>query len=71
MKSDHKWLIAAKEDIKLRSDQGKWEIEIDDGDIKETVKAGAGGGGGYTGEFGGAWNLQGDRGDHDRVEPCR
>ncbi len=51
MKSDHKALIAAKEDIKLRSDQGKWEIEID-GDIKETTKKG-----GYTGDIAGAYKL--------------
>ena len=58
LKSDKKALVAAKEDITLRSDKGKWEIKIDGGEIKETVKAGAGGGGGYTGEFGGAYKLK-------------
>ena len=51
LKSDKKALIAAKEDITLRSDKGKWEIKIDGGEIKETVKQG------YTGDFGGAYNL--------------
>ncbi len=51
MKSDKKALFAAKEDIKLRSDQGKWEIEIN-GDIKETTKQG-----GYTGDIAGAYKL--------------
>ncbi len=58
LKSDHKALVAAKEDITLRSDKGKWEIKIDGGEIKENVKAGAGGGGGYTGDFGGAYELK-------------
>jgi uncharacterized protein involved in type VI secretion and phage assembly len=53
MKSDHKALIAAKEDIKLRSDKGKWEIEIDSGEITETVKSP----GNYTGTFDGKHNL--------------
>ena len=51
MKSDKKALFAAQEDIKLRSDKGKWEIEIN-GDIKETTKQG-----GYTGEIAGAYKV--------------
>ena len=51
MKSDKKALFAAKEDIKLRSDKGKWEIEVH-GDIKETTKQG-----GYTGDIAGAYKL--------------
>jgi len=58
LKSDHKALVAAKEDINLRSDAGKWVIELNGGEVKETVKAGKGGGGGYTGEFDGAWKLK-------------
>jgi uncharacterized protein involved in type VI secretion and phage assembly len=53
MKSDHKALIAAKEDIKLRSDKGKWEIEINGGEIKETVKSP----GNYTGTFDGKYAV--------------
>ena len=52
LKSDEKALIAAKKDIKLRSDQGKWDIEIKGGGVTETVKSD------YKGEFGGAWNLE-------------
>jgi phage protein D/phage baseplate assembly protein gpV len=51
MKSDKKALFAAQEDIKLRSDKGKWEIEVH-GDIKETTKQG-----GYTGEIAGAYKV--------------
>jgi uncharacterized protein involved in type VI secretion and phage assembly len=58
LKSDHKAFVRAKEDITLQSDKGKWEIKIDGGEIKENVKSGAGGGGGYTGDFGGAWKLK-------------
>jgi uncharacterized protein involved in type VI secretion and phage assembly len=58
LKSDHKALFAAKEDITLHSEKGKWEIKIDGGEVKETVKSGAGGGGGYTGDFGGTWGLK-------------
>ena len=39
MKSDHKALIAAKEDIKLRTEKGKWIIEVNGGEITETVKS--------------------------------
>jgi uncharacterized protein involved in type VI secretion and phage assembly len=53
MKSDHKALIAAQEDIKLRSEKGKWEIEINGGEIKETVKSP----GNYTGTFDGKHNI--------------
>jgi phage protein D/phage baseplate assembly protein gpV len=58
MKSDHKALFAAKEDITLRSDGGKWIIEIKGGEIKETVNAGQGGQGGYTGQFDGSYNVK-------------
>jgi len=58
LKSDHKAFVRAKEDITLQSDKGKWEIKIDGGEIKENVKSGAGGGGGYTGDFGGAYSLK-------------
>jgi uncharacterized protein involved in type VI secretion and phage assembly len=57
LKSDHKALIAAKEDINLRSDGGKWVIELNGGEITETVKAGQGGQGGYTGQFDGAYKV--------------
>jgi uncharacterized protein involved in type VI secretion and phage assembly len=53
MKSDHKALIAAKEDITLRTDQGKWIIEVKAGEITETVKSP----GNYTGTFDGKWNV--------------
>jgi phage protein D/phage baseplate assembly protein gpV len=53
LKSDHKALIAAQEDIKLRSEKGKWEIELNGGEIKETVKMP----GNYTGTFDGKYNL--------------
>jgi phage protein D/phage baseplate assembly protein gpV len=57
MKSDHKALIAAKEDINLRTEKGKWVIEVKGGEIKETVNQGEGGGGAYTGKFDGKWGL--------------
>jgi len=57
LKSDHKALVAAKEDINLRTDAGKWVIEVKGGEIKETVNAGQGGGGAYTGAFDGKWAL--------------
>jgi len=57
LKSDHKALVAAKEDINLRSDEGKWLIDLNGGEIKETVKAGSGGGGAYKGSFDGDWGL--------------
>jgi uncharacterized protein involved in type VI secretion and phage assembly len=58
LKSDHKALVRAQEDITLRSDKGKWDIKIDGGEITEKVQSGAGGGGGYTGDFSGPWNLK-------------
>jgi phage protein D/phage baseplate assembly protein gpV len=58
LKSDHKAFVRAKEDITLQSDKGKWEIKIDGGEITENVKQGAGGSGGYTGDFSGPWNLK-------------
>jgi uncharacterized protein involved in type VI secretion and phage assembly len=58
LKSDHKALVAAKEDITLRSDGGKWVIQINGGDVQETVKAGQGGQGAYTGQFDGQWGLK-------------
>ena len=53
LKSDKNALIAAKEDIKLRTDGGKWEIEVKQGEIKETVNSP----GNYTGSFDGKYNL--------------
>ena len=52
LKSDDNVLVAAKKDINLRSDTGKWDIKIDGGEIKEKVAKG------YTGDFGAAWNLK-------------
>jgi len=53
MKSDHKALIAAQEDINLRTEKGKWVIEVNAGDVTETVKSP----GNYTGKFDGKWDL--------------
>jgi hypothetical protein len=53
MKSDHKALIAAQEEIKLRTEKGNWLIEVNSGEIKETVKSP----GNYTGTFDGKHNL--------------
>jgi phage protein D/phage baseplate assembly protein gpV len=53
MKSDHKALIAAQEDIKLRTEKGKWIIEVNSGEITETVKSP----GNYTGTFDGKYGL--------------
>ena len=53
MKSDHKALIAAQEDITLRTEKGKWIIEVNSGEITETVKSP----GNYTGTFDGKWNV--------------
>ena len=39
LKSDENALIAAKKDINLRSDNGKWDIKINGGDVTETVKS--------------------------------
>ena len=53
MKSDHKALIAAQEEIKLRTEKGNWLIEVNSGEINETVKSP----GNYTGTFDGKHNL--------------
>lgn len=53
VKSDHKVLIAAKEDFNLRSDEGKWIIDVKKGEITETV----GMPGNYTGKFDGKYSL--------------
>jgi type VI secretion system secreted protein VgrG len=53
LKSDHKALIAAKEDINLRTDQGKWIIEVKGGEITEDVKSP----GNYTGNFDGQYKV--------------
>jgi phage protein D/phage baseplate assembly protein gpV len=58
LKSNKKALIAAREDITLRSDGGKWIINVDGGEITENVKSGKGGSGGYTGEFAGAYKVK-------------
>ena len=52
LRSDHKALVHAAEDITLQSDSGKWDIKIDGGEVKEKVAKG------YTGDFGAAWNLK-------------
>ena len=57
MKSDHKALIAAEEDITLRSNKGNWTIALNGGSVSETVKGGAGGPGDYTGTFDGNYHL--------------
>jgi uncharacterized protein involved in type VI secretion and phage assembly len=55
LKSDHKALLHTKEDMSLHVDKGKLDIKVDNGDITETVK---GQGGGYTGDFQGAYKLK-------------
>ena len=55
LKSDHKANVHTKEDITIQVDQGKLDIKIDNGDLTETVK---GSGGGYTGDFAGAYKLK-------------
>lgn len=57
MKSDHKALIAAKEDITVRTDGGKLIIQVKGGEVTETVNAGQGGQGGYTGQFDGEYKV--------------
>jgi hypothetical protein len=57
LRSDHTALIAAKEAITLRSEEGNWLIKIQGGDVEETVNAGRGGQGRYTGNFDGGWSL--------------
>jgi phage protein D/phage baseplate assembly protein gpV len=56
LKSNEKALIAAKKDITIRSDGGKLEIKVNDGEVTENVSKG------YTGEFGGAWKLNSKQG---------
>jgi phage protein D/phage baseplate assembly protein gpV len=58
LRSDHTALVAAKEAITLRSDEGNWLIQIKGGDVEETVNSGRGGQGRYTGRFDGGWSLQ-------------
>ena len=41
-------------------------IEVDGGEIKETVEGSAGG---YTGDFDGKWGLKATQAITDRVEP--
>jgi phage protein D/phage baseplate assembly protein gpV len=55
LNSNHKANVHTKEDITLHVDKGKLDIKIDSGDITETVK---GTGGGYTGDFAGAYKLK-------------
>jgi uncharacterized protein involved in type VI secretion and phage assembly len=57
MKSDHKALFAAKEDLTIRTDGGKLIIQVKGGEVTETVNAGQGGQGGYKGEFDGSYNV--------------
>jgi uncharacterized protein involved in type VI secretion and phage assembly len=49
LRSDHKAVIAAQEDITLRTEKGKWIVEVNAGEITETVKSP----GNYTGTFDG------------------
>jgi uncharacterized protein involved in type VI secretion and phage assembly len=53
VKSDHKARLEAKEDINLKTTQGKWIIEVDAGEITEDVKSP----GNYTGNFDGAYKV--------------
>jgi uncharacterized protein involved in type VI secretion and phage assembly len=62
LKSDHTALIAAKEDITVRSDGGKLVIQVKGGEVQETVNAGQAGQGDYTGQFDGQWALKATRG---------
>ncbi|HEY7075178.1 MAG TPA: VgrG-related protein [Solirubrobacteraceae bacterium] len=59
MKSDHKALIAAKEDITIRTDGGKLIIEVKAGEVKETVQ---GAPGSYTGQFDGEFKVKATQG---------
>ena len=67
LKSDHKALIAAQEDITLRTEKGKWIVEINAGEITETVKAP----GNYTGTLRRQARAHRHAGDDARVEPER
>ena len=62
MKSDHKALFAAKEDITIRTDGGKMIIQVKGGEITETVNAGQGGQGSYTGQFDGEFKVKATQG---------
>jgi uncharacterized protein involved in type VI secretion and phage assembly len=55
LRSDHKANLHTKEDMTVQVDKGKLDIKVDNGDITETVK---GQGGGYTGDFAGAYKLK-------------
>jgi uncharacterized protein involved in type VI secretion and phage assembly len=55
LRSDHKANVHTKEDITIQVDKGKLDIKVDNGDLTETVK---GQGGGYTGDFAGAYKLK-------------
>jgi uncharacterized protein involved in type VI secretion and phage assembly len=55
LRSDHKANVHTKEDITIEVDKGKLDIKVSNGDLTETVK---GSGGGYTGDFAGAYKLK-------------
>jgi uncharacterized protein involved in type VI secretion and phage assembly len=55
LRSDHKANLHTKEDMTVQVDKGKLDIKVDNGDLTETVK---GQGGGYTGDFAGAYKLK-------------
>jgi uncharacterized protein involved in type VI secretion and phage assembly len=55
LRSDHKANVHTKEDITIEVDKGKLDIKVNNGDLTETVK---GSGGGYTGDFAGAYKLK-------------
>jgi uncharacterized protein involved in type VI secretion and phage assembly len=62
LKSDHKAMIAAKEDITVRTDGGKLIIQVKGGEVTETVNAGQGGQGSYTGQFDGEYKVNAKQG---------
>jgi phage protein D/phage baseplate assembly protein gpV len=53
IKSDEKARIEAKKDINLKTTEGKWIIQVDQGEITEDVKSP----GNYTGNFDGAYKV--------------
>jgi uncharacterized protein involved in type VI secretion and phage assembly len=59
LRSDREAIVHTKEDMTLHVDKGKLDIQVDNGDITETVK---GSGGGYTGTFAGAYRLEASKG---------